>query len=222
MWTRPPTRSITASCNPRWNGAKGRWHRSRSRSWPMATTPITRRCKRRQWAAWTSMDRGKRAGSGANTMRVSLRCQTGLLYLSCRKDPHSSRSAESWPRRTYARVPRAKGGMSQLPVARPVRSTGRAARVEAIHHAPRRTSDYDGVQGEDGDRRGTTDLRETLADRGVPACLDQRALRLTAVPVSEPPEGSHGSHLGVPQLQPDQVVQHTAQSQSENSVRLGR
>jgi hypothetical protein len=71
----------------------------------------------------------------------------------------------------YARVPRTQGGMSQLPAARPVRSTERATRVEAIHHASRRTCDDDGVQGEDGDRRGTTDLRETLADRGVPACL---------------------------------------------------
>jgi transposase len=94
------------------------------------------------------------------------------LYLSCWKGPYSSRSAKSWQRRTYARVPRAQGGMSQLPAARPVRSTGRATRVEAVHHASRRTCDDDGVQGEDGDRRGTTDLRETLADRGVPACLD--------------------------------------------------
>jgi len=122
-----------------------RWDRSRSRSWPMATTPITRRCKRRPLAGWTSMDRGKIAGSRSNTMRKaaapsswparSLRCKTGLLYLSCRKDPYSSRSAESRPRRTYPRVPRAKDGMSQLPPAPPVRSTGRAARVDAVHHA---------------------------------------------------------------------------------------
>ncbi len=30
----------------------------------------------------------------------------------------------------------------------------------------------DRIQGQDGDRRGTTDLRETLADRRVSACLD--------------------------------------------------
>src|SRR5713226_8240327 len=128
------------------------------------------------------MDRGKIAGNRPNTMRTaaapsswparSPRCQTRLLYLSCRKDPYSSRSAKSWQRRTYARVPCAQGGMSQLPAARPVRSTGRAVRVEAVCHAPRRTCDDDGVQGEDGDRRSTTNLRETLADRGVPACLD--------------------------------------------------
>jgi hypothetical protein len=128
------------------------------------------------------MDHGKIAGSRPNTMRKaaaliswparSPTCQAGLLYLSCQKDPYSSRSAKSWQRRTYARVPRAQGGMSQLPAARPVRSTGRATRVEAVHHASRRTCDDDGVQGEDGDRRGTTDLRETLSDRGVPACLD--------------------------------------------------
>src|SRR6266849_1852343 len=105
-------------------------------------------------------------------------------------------------------------------MARPVRSTERAARVEAIHHAPRRTCDYDGVQSQDGNRRGTTDLRETLADRGVSPRLDQRALRLTPVPVSEPPEGSHGSHLGLSQLQPDKMVQHTAQNQSGYRIRL--
>src|SRR5216684_2371619 len=110
--------------------------------------------------------------------------------------------------------------MSQLPVAQPVRSTRRTGGLEAIHHAPRRTCDYDGVQSQDGNRRGTTDLRETLADCGVSTCLDQRALRLTTVPVSEPPEGSHGSHLGVPQLQPDKMVQHTTRAQSGNSFRL--
>src|SRR5258708_2226 len=110
--------------------------------------------------------------------------------------------------------------MSPLSAARPVRFPERATRVEALRHAPRRTCDYDGVQSQDGDRRGTTDLRATLADRGVPPCLDQRALRLTAVPVPEPPEGSHGSHLGLSQLQPDQVVQHTTQAQSGNSVHL--
>jgi transposase len=47
---RLPMRSITASYNQRSNGAKERWERSRNRSWPMATTPITRRCKRRQLA----------------------------------------------------------------------------------------------------------------------------------------------------------------------------
>jgi Transposase DDE domain len=44
------------------------------------------------------------------------RCQARLLHLSCRTDPHSSRNIESRGRRTYARVPRAKGGMSQLPL----------------------------------------------------------------------------------------------------------
>jgi hypothetical protein len=62
---------------------------------------------------------------------------------------------ESRERRTYARVPRAKSGISQLPVARTVRSTGRATRVDAIHHAQQRACDYDGVHGQDGDRRGT-------------------------------------------------------------------
>jgi len=32
----------------------------------------------------------------------------------------------------------------------------------------------------------------------------------------------HGSRLGVPQLQPDNVVQHATQAQSENGVGLGR
>src|SRR5260370_36767205 len=110
--------------------------------------------------------------------------------------------------------------MSPLSAARPVRCPERETRVEALRPATRRTCDYDGVQSQDGDRRGTTDLRATLADRGVPPCLDQRALRLTAVPVPEPPEGSHGSHLGLSQLQPDQEGQHTTQAQSGNNVHL--
>src|SRR5579864_1380344 len=48
---------------------------------------------------------------------------------------------------------------------------------------------------QDGDRRGTTDLRATLPDRRVSACLDQAALRFTAVPVSRPSEGNDGSYL---------------------------
>src|SRR5260370_40694477 len=56
---------------------------------------------------------------------------------------------------------------------------------------------------------------------GVPACLDQGALRLTAVSLQGPPEGSDGSHLGVSQLQPDKVGQHTGQVQSRNSASLG-
>ena len=34
----------------------------------MATTPITRRCKWRKLAGWTSMDRGKTAGNESNAM----------------------------------------------------------------------------------------------------------------------------------------------------------
>jgi hypothetical protein len=74
-------------------------------------------------------------------------------------------------------------------------------------------------------KMATEEARQIYAKRsqncGVPACLDQRALRLTPVPVPEPPEGNDGSYLGVPQLQPDKVVQYTAQVQSGNSVRLG-
>src|SRR5216683_2924039 len=76
------------------------------------------------------------------------------------------------------------------------------------------------VEGRRGARRNAQGEYVPLADRGVSTRLDQRALRLTAVPVSKPPEGSHGSHLGVPQLQPDKVVQHTTKAQSGNSVRL--
>ena len=65
-----------------------------------------------------------------------------------------------------------KTACPNCPLRGQLRSTGGAARLEAIHHASRRTCDDDGVQGQDGDRRGTTDLRETLADRGVPACVD--------------------------------------------------
>src|SRR6266849_9902733 len=107
-----------------------------------------------------------------------------------------------------------------MPAARPVCSQGGAACMEAVHHAHGRTGDHDGVQSEDGDGRGTKDLRETLADRGVPACLDQRALLLTTVPLPRPPQGDDGSNVGVPQLQPDKVVQHTAQLQSGNGTRL--
>src|SRR5258708_1676655 len=107
-----------------------------------------------------------------------------------------------------------------MPAARPVCSKGGAACMEAVHHAHGRTWDHDGVQSEDGDGRGTKDLRETLADRGVPACLDQRGLLLTTVPRQGPPEGDDGSNVGVPQLQPDKVVQHTAQLQSGNGARL--
>jgi hypothetical protein len=88
-----------------------------------------------------------------------------LASASCRADPYSSRSAESWQRGTYARVPPRKDGLFQMRSARPVRSTGGAARLEAIHHAHPRACEYNGVQSQDGNGRGTTDIRETLTDR---------------------------------------------------------
>ena len=51
-----------------WTAASKRWDAAPSRSWPMATTPITPRSRRRRTAEWTFMDRGRRVGSPANAM----------------------------------------------------------------------------------------------------------------------------------------------------------
>jgi hypothetical protein len=67
---------------------------------------------------------------------------------------------DSWKPTEHDAHGRSEGGMSQLPAARPVRSTGHAVRVEAVCHAPGRTCDDDGVQGEDGDRRSTKSTRK--------------------------------------------------------------
>src|SRR4029077_282091 len=227
MWRGPPMPPITVSYNRRSNGANERWERSRNRSWPMATTPITRRCKRRQacgvdfygsWQdSWKPIE-GRSAEFLASAFpydakRDCFTCPAGKILTH-----HALLNRGSGVHTHVYRAPKTacpscpRRGQCAPQQARPA--------WYAVHHAHGRTCDDDGVQGEDGDGRGTADLRETLTDRGVPACLDQRALWLAAVPVSKPPEGDYGGHLGVPQLQPDKVVQRAAQVQSGNSIRL--
>ena len=76
----------------------------------------------------------------------------------------------------------------------------------------------DRIQAEDGNRGSKTNLRATLADRGVPARLDQRTLRPAAVPLPRPLESSHGNDLGLSKLQPDQMVRPKADTASNASV----
>ena len=121
---------------------------------------------------------------------------------------------------TDARAPCTQTDLPPLPAARPMRPAGSAARMAAVDYTPRRTCCNDGLQSQDEDARGTTDLCPALADRRVPARLDQRALRLATVPLPRPAEGSDGSHLGLPQLQPDKMVQHKTQDNTEAASAL--
>src|ERR1700735_4432256 len=108
--------------------------------------------------------------------------------------------------------------MPHLPAARKVRTTTGASGVAALDHASARTICDDRVQAEDGNRGSKTNLRATLADRRVPARLDQRALRSKAVPLPRPPESNHGSYLGLSKLQPDEMVRPKADTASNASV----
>src|SRR5215831_8853051 len=109
-----------------------------------------------------------------------------------------------------------------MSVAQPMCSTECASSLVAVDHTAGRTRGYDRVQGQDGNARGAGDLRETLADSGVPTRLDQGALRLKTIPLSWSSEGNDGSYLGVSQLQPLKMVQHTPQAPYGTCVRLAR
>jgi hypothetical protein len=95
---------------------------------------------------------------------------------------------------------------------------GQCARMAEVDYPPRRTGSNDGLQNQDEDRRGAINLRSALADRRVPPRLDQRALRLATVSLTWPAEGSGGSHLGMPQLQPHKVVQYKMQVEPGSCV----
>src|SRR5881275_1197638 len=110
--------------------------------------------------------------------------------------------------------------MSELPAARQVRTPTGEARLAALDHAARRTIGDDRLQAEDGYGASETNLCTALADRRVPARLDQRALRVTAVSLSGSREDNYGSDLGLPELQPHTLVQLTTQAQFPTSTHL--
>src|SRR5215468_4831526 len=83
-----------------------------------------------------------------------------------------------------------------MPATQPMCPRGCKPRLVAIDHAHRRASSNHSIQGQDGNRRGTTDLRTTFPDCRVSARLDQGALRTATVSLSRPPQGQYGSDLG--------------------------
>jgi hypothetical protein len=94
------------------------------------------------------------------------------------------------------------------------------AQIEALDHAPRRTVGDNRVQAEDGNAGSKTNLCAALADRRVPARLDQGALPVTPVSLSGSREDDDGSDLGLPELQPHTLVQLTTQAQFRTSTHL--
>ena len=99
------------------------------------------------------------------------------------------------------RLPRSEEGIPHCPLRDKCAPQQARPRVAAFDYASARAAGHGCFQSEDGNRRGTTDLCATLADRRVSARLDQRALRPKAVPLQRSRESSHGSHLGLPKLQ---------------------
>jgi hypothetical protein len=135
-----------------------------------------------------------------------IRCRAGLLYLPCGRNGSSRRGAERGTRCAHARLSRTERSLSRLFPAKSMCSAKRAVSVEAVGHAHRRTSGDHDFQGQDENGRSTADLRATFVGCRVRACLGERTLRLEAVPLSRPAESHDGSHLGLPQLQPDALV----------------
>ncbi len=99
-----------------------------------------------------------------------------------------------------------------------VRTAIGASRLAALNHAPRRTSGNDRIQAEDGNGGSETNLRATLADRRVPACLDKRTLQPASVSLPRSPESNDGSDLGLPKLQPVEMVSPKADTAITASV----
>src|SRR6266852_1119569 len=87
-----------------------------------------------------------------------------------------------------------------------MRAAAGAPGVAALDYPPARTICNDRVQTEDGNGGSKTNLRATLADRRVPARMDQTTLRSMTVPLQRSPQGQHGSHVGLSQLQHHPLV----------------
>jgi len=104
--------------------------------------------------------------------------------------------------------------------ARPLRFRN-ARRVEAIHHAHRGACDDDGVQGQDGHRRGTTNLRQRSQIAEFPHAWIKERCGLRQFRCRNRLKVAMEA-TGRASATTDQVVQHTAQVQSSNCVRLGR
>src|ERR1039458_6060549 len=88
--------------------------------------------------------------------------------------------------------------------------------MEAVPHSQRGSCCDNCFQSQDEDRRGKANLRPTIANRRVPARLDQGTLWAPAISMPRKKEDINGSYLGLPQLQPHPVVQHTAQDHRRN------
>src|ERR1700677_1510639 len=94
-----------------------------------------------------------------------------------------------------------------------MRSQEEGTQMGALRHTQRGSCCDDGFQSQDGDRRGKSNLPPTVADRGVPARLDQRAMCTPAISMPRTRKDIDGSYLGLPQLQHHSVGQHTTQAQ---------
>jgi hypothetical protein len=99
-----------------------------------------------------------------------------------------------------------------------MRAAGNTGRMAAIDHADRGAGRDNHVQGQNADRRSATNLRATFAGRGVRACLDQGTLRPATIPLSRTAESHHGSHVGMPDLQPNALVRSAAFAASANRI----
>lgn len=89
--------------------------------------------------------------------------------------------------------------------------------VGAFHYAAHRTGSNYCIQNQDGHQRGAGDLLQTIAGCRVPARMDQTTLWVEAVSMSRPVESVHESHLGLPRLWPDSVVQHKKEKKDEST-----
>jgi hypothetical protein len=167
--------------------------------------------------SWKPMDRdaqGRRAAFLASAFPYDAR--RDCFTLSRRTDPVASGSAESRERGPHSPLSRAEAGLP------PLRCSGNAPRSQRGPNGGGRLPASKNRQqrwpNQDEDRRGATNLCSALADRRVPPRLDQGGLRLATVSLPWPAEGSDGSHLGMPQLQPHKVVQHKTQVEPESCV----
>jgi hypothetical protein len=167
--------AVTARCNQRSNGAKGHWDRNRNRSWPMAATqsrvgasPGSVRCGllvdfygswQDSWKPTEHDAQGRSVEFLASpfpydAQRDCFTCPAGKILTH-----HALLNRGHGVHTHVYRAPKTACRNC------PVRSTERATRVDAVHHAHLRACDYDGIQGREGDRSGTTDLPRSPAPR---------------------------------------------------------
>ncbi len=151
-----------------------------SRSLPTVITRIMLRCRapqtRRGFLRLVArqLESGEKDAQGRRAAFVSRAFPYDPeqdVFVARRREVHRPAATQSRARCTYARVSRTERNLQHLCAAETCAPPGAQPEWRGRSHA-RRTARDNGLQSQNADRSGATDLCATFADRRVRACLD--------------------------------------------------